>query len=341
MRPCPRWAWAGALAMLALSTAPASAAWNNVFQVCCTGCRSNVTQSQYVAPVAAQPCQQPCQTVYEKRYYYQAVTTYRTSTYLEPVTSYRTSYYYEPVTTVRYSTYYDPCTGCPQQVATQQTSLQLRSQTCPVTSYLQRTCVQPVTTQQQMFYYVPKTTCCTTTEGAPIYGGPVTGAPLPAVPPGVSDTGGQPPPGVSDSGSSQQGSGINPQQFNPNPGGSGASSPRLGGPQPAQPAQSPPRTPPADLRLDKVVSLKPVEGLEGRVIGGDNATQAGVRVLFINAANSRERQSATTDATGRFQVSLNAGRWLVYVQGSDGQDDFRQEIQIGSPRSSPLTLVKR
>ncbi len=348
MRPCPRGAWVSALAVLVGSAVPASAAWNNVFQVCCTGCRSNV--SQYVAPVAtapAQPCQQ-CQTTYEKRFYYQAVTTYRTSTYLEPVTTYRTSYFYEPVTSVRVSTYYDPCTGYPKQVATQQTCLQLRSQTCPVTSYLQRTCVQPVTTQQQMFYYVPRTTCCTTTEGAPIYGGPVTGAALPAVPPGVGDTGGQPPPGVRDTGGQPppgvrddapgaQGGG-NPQQFNPNP---VSSQPRLGGPQPAQPAQSPPRTPPADLRLDKVVSLKPVEGLEGRVIGRDNAAQAGVRVLFINAANSRERQTATTDGTGRFQTPLGAGRWLVYVQGSDGQDDFRQEIQIGSPRSSPLTLVKR
>ena len=77
------------------------------------------------------------------------------------------------------------------------------------------------------------------------------------------------------------------------------------------------------------------------MLNGDKTPRAGVRVLFINAANSRERQTATTDATGRFQAPLAAGRWLVYVQGSDGQDDFRQEVQICSPRSSPLTLVKR
>ena len=90
--------------------------------------------------------------------------------------------------------------------------------------------------------------------------------------------------------------------------------PRLNGPQPAQPAQSAPRTPPADLRLDKVVSLKPITGLEGRVIGADNTAQAGTRVLFINAANSRERQTAASDASGQFRAPLAAGRWLVYVQ---------------------------
>jgi hypothetical protein len=338
MRPCPGWAWVSALALLVGSAMPASAAWNNVFQVCCTGCKSNV--SQYVAPVAvapAQPCQTPCQTTYQLRYYYQPVTTYRTSTYYEPVTTYRTSYYYEPVTTVRYSTYYDPCSGCPQQVATPQTCMQLRSQTCPVTSYLQRTCVQPVTVQQQMFYYVPRTTCCQTTEGAPIYGGPVT-TPPPATPPGVSDTGGQVPPGVRDNATPPAGNGN--ADFTPNPG-NPSSQPKLGGPQPAQPTQSPPRTPPADLRLDKVVSLKPNEGLEGRVIGRDNVIQAGVRVLFINTANSRDRRTATTDATGRFQASIPAGRWLVYVQGADGQDDFRQEVEVGTPRIGPLILVKR
>jgi hypothetical protein len=338
MRPCLRVAWAAALAVLAVSAVPASAAWNNVFQVCCTSCRPNV--SAYVAPVAAAPvqsCQPACQTYYEKRYYYQPVTSYKTSYYYEPVTSYKTSYYYEPVTTVRYSTYYDPCSGCPQQVATQQTSMQLKSQTCPVTSYLQRTCTQPVVTQQQMFYYVPKTTCCNTTEGAPIYGGPVTGAVAPVPAPAVSDSA-APAPAVRDDATAPK--------FEQNPGPPMSSAPnqtqpRLNSPVPAQPAQSAPRTPAADLRLDKVVSLKPISGLEGRVIGRDNTAQVGTRVLFINAANSRERETAVTDASGQFRAPLGAGRWLVYVQEADGQDDFCQEIEIGGQRSSPLTLVKR
>ncbi len=327
MRPCLKFAWAAALAVLAGNALPASAAWDNVFQVCCASCRQNT--SNYVAPVPVPAPAPGCgqQTYYEKRYYYQPVTTYRTSTYYEPVTSYKTSYYYEPVQTVRYSTYYDPCSGCPQTVATPQTSYVQRSQTCPVTSYLQRTCQVPVVVQQQMFYYVPKTTTCTTTEGAPIYGGPVTGAPLPANPPAVGDTG-APAPGVQDD--------APKPQFNPTP--PTTSTPRLGNPQ-AQPVQTP-RTPAADVPLDRVVSLKPNTGLEGRVIAGDNQAQVGARVLFINAANSRERQTATTDAAGQFQTSLAPGRWLVYVKDADGQDDFRQEIEVGS-RATPLTLVKR
>src|SRR5262245_21950821 len=130
--------WGCALVLTAATAGPAAAAWNNVFQVTCHSCRSSVSMASPIS-ACAPACPQPaCTTQYAQRSYYQPVTSYRTSYYYEPVTSYRTSYYYEPVTSYRYSCYYDPCTCSYQQVAQPVTCYRLRSQCCPVTSYLQR-----------------------------------------------------------------------------------------------------------------------------------------------------------------------------------------------------------
>src|SRR5262249_57575512 len=42
----------------------------------------------------------------------------------------------------------------------------LKSQCCPVQSWVARCCTVPVTTYQQSFYWEPVTTCCNTTVGA-------------------------------------------------------------------------------------------------------------------------------------------------------------------------------
>ena len=104
------------------SAGTASAAWDNVFQVCCNDC--NKPRVAYACPQACpQPCPQPeVRISYVQRCYYQPVTEYVRKSYYEAVTQNHTSYYYEPVTSYRYTTYYDPCTGCPQRVCTPCTS---------------------------------------------------------------------------------------------------------------------------------------------------------------------------------------------------------------------------
>src|SRR5262249_33936823 len=127
-----------ALALLAVDAQSARAAWNNVFQVCCNSCQSRSVVANYAAPdPCCNPCPPVCTTRYVQRCYYQPVTCYQTKTYYEPVTTYRTSYYYEPVTSYRYSCYYDPCTCSYQQVACPTTCYRLRSQCCPVQSWVQ------------------------------------------------------------------------------------------------------------------------------------------------------------------------------------------------------------
>ena len=87
----------GALALLLLVPQLAPAAWDNVFQVTCFGCRRQPQTSAFVAapcPTCPAPCPAPCPcpttTAFVQRTYFQPVTTFQAETHYEPVTSVRT-----------------------------------------------------------------------------------------------------------------------------------------------------------------------------------------------------------------------------------------------------------
>ena len=349
-----------ALAVVAAAAGNSQAAWNNVFEACCWGCKDRGTTANYPP---AEPCnqcqpQQQCTTHYVQRCYYQPVTTYTQRTYYEPVTTYHTSYYYEPVTSYRYSCYYDPCTCQSQQVATPVTSYRLRSQCCPVTSYLRRCAVQPVTSYQQAFYYEPVTSCCQTTVGAPVLtppaGAAITPAPGTAAPPQVTDPGpAQPgslppysPPNVSDGGNTQT---SDSKRFDrsPNPGPSmpkvdeSSRQPKLGTPQPFAPAPPQSPEPPKAVRIDRIASL-PGANLDGQVVkSGDRAPHAGAKVLFVSADRQGDQQSLTADGEGRFRTTLTSGGWLVYVQDAEGRPVFHEKVDVRDNAPQTVTLVSR
>lgn len=370
MRPLRGAVWGCALILSAATAGEASAAWNNVFQVCCFNCRSS-TSSAYFAPVAPaasccapacpQPCapacpQQTCTTRYVTRSYYQPVTTMRTSCYLEPVTTMRTSFYWEPVTSWRTSCYFDPCTCSYQQVATPCTSYQLRSQCCPVTSYLQRTCQTPVTTYRQMFYYEPVTTCCTTSVGAPVAAAapcensaapaapPCTNGAPPAVteqrapaaavppanPPSVQDSRDQPPASTD---SMKRSNGTNYPPMQPVPEGSSYRQPQFTAP--AAPARARP-----SVRLDRIVAL-PGHNLEGQVVASNRKPLSGARLLFVNAERQGTRQAITADEAGKFRVALASGSWLVYTHDLDGRPVFSQKVETSESGAMHVMLLSR
>src|SRR5262245_22329005 len=178
-----RYGFAGfalALGGLVASAGSASAAWDNVFQVCCHDCGPRVS---YASP-CPQPCPPPCpcpqpevRISYVQRCFYQPVTEMVRKSWCEPVTRNVTTYFYEPVTEYRYSTFYDPCTGCPQKVCTPCTSYRLRSQCNSVTSYVERCAMVPVTTLRQVtvqqpvvsYYFPPCPPPCppSSSSGAP------------------------------------------------------------------------------------------------------------------------------------------------------------------------------
>jgi hypothetical protein len=334
-----------------LASGSANAAWNNVFQVCCDTCRSQAT-----AAYAAPDCGQQCTTRYVQRSFYQPVTTFQQRCYYEPVTSYRTSFYWEPVTSCHVSCFFDPCTCSYKQVQTPVTSFRLRSQCCPVTSYVQKTVLQPVTSYQIAHYFEPQTTCCQTTIGAPVAALPsgavavpaapaavpagpaaVPAAPaVPANPPTVGEQRQQPlavPPGVS-------------EQREPAP--SNSESQRYPAPASQQPMPRAPegasfRPTPSyspSVRLDRIVSASGTS-VQGQVVSEDRQPLANVQLLFVHADKVNTRESATADAAGKFQVTLESGAWLVYTRSNDGKTEFRKKIEVGSENPAELRLVSR
>ncbi len=365
MRPFQGSVWGCALVALATASGSARAAWNNVFQVCCHSCRSAYVPAPpppVPVPVAAsyepccpQPCAPPppcCTTRYVQRCYYQPVTTYRQTTFYEPVTTYRTSYYYESVCSYRYSCYYDPCTCSYQQVAQPVTSYRLRSQCCPVTSYLQRCCYQPVTTYQQMSYYEPVTSCCPAPAcpppAAPVAPVVPPSAPPPtseqpplapaSPPPGTSEAPGAPPPAVPPGTSGYPG--VPPVKMPRAPDNLPLRQPQLRGPVPIQPTAPAPVRQPGGVRIDRIASLSS-PNMDGQVLRPDRIPQAGTRVVFVSSDQRSASQSATTDDTGRFRVSLVAGDWLVYVQDASGRPVFHQKVQVRGTEPQQMTLVSR
>jgi hypothetical protein len=236
MRPLRIVLWVGGLAALVTGVGPADAAWNNVFQVCCLGCKSAPpatsnyfaaypSYSAYMAaypsdggaccpqpccpqPCCPQPCpQQVCETRYVQRTYYQAEVHCETRTAYEAVTTYHKSYFWEPVTSYRVSCYFDSCSCSYRQVATPVTSFRLREQCCPVQSWVARCYSVPVTTMRPYTRCEPVTSCYWTTAAAPACPAPACPAPAqapavaaPAAPvtpvPGVNDTRPMPPAGT-------------------------------------------------------------------------------------------------------------------------------------------------
>jgi hypothetical protein len=356
MIPFPKVARLAVVAALAAGGGSASAGWDNVFQVCCDHCRSSVTAGFAAVPAADACCppQQQCTTRYVQRCFYQPVTSYVQKTFYEPVTTYRTSFYWEPVTSCRVSCYFDPCTCSYRQVSTPVTSYRLRSQCCPVTSYLQRCCMQPVTSYQLSFYYEPQTTCCQTTIGAPVACPPAgavtvpaaTGAAVPApaaVPaaPAVPSVGEQRqpglavPPGVSEQPPAAAPSSSDSYRYPAPP--SSQTMPKATEGATFRPGN--PNAPPA-VRLDRIVSI-PGTNLEGRVVSEDRRPLANARLLFVHADRANARESVTTDAAGKFQVTLAAGTWLVYTRGADGKTDFRRKVEVREGGPTEVQLVSR
>ena len=324
MSSSPRLLIAFAACGLLFSASSASAAWNNVFQVCCDNC--NKPRVSFAAPVCPTPCPQPeVRISYVQRCYYQPVTEYVRKSYYEPVTRNYTSYFYEPVTSYRYTTYYDPCTGCPQRVCTPCTSYRLRSKCNSVTSYVERCAMVPVTTLRPVtvrqpvvsYYYPPQPVCPPETAAAapaliPPAAGP-TVEQLPANPPSVV-------PERSDM--------IPPTSV------------------PVQPNAYPSRTSPSNypkIRPEKTTSFaKSLVTVRGEIVMPDQITpRPGVKLVFVNAENKDRKEYLTANQFGEFDVRLPAGKWYLYLGGNDGRAVYHKLVSLGDKETYDYKVVSR
>ncbi len=296
----------------------ADAAWDNVFQVCCHDCNKPRTSFFAPAPCPPPPCPQPvAQISYVQRSYYQPVTEYVRKSYYEPVTKKVTSYFYEPVTEYKYSTYYDPCTGCPQKVCTPTTSYKLRSQCNSVTSYVERCAMVPVTTLKQVNYQQP-----------------VVSYYYPPTPTGASYF---PPPPMNSGGPSVEQIRENPPNVLPKAGSDMIVPQEL----PVQPGAFPkPGT--AKIRPEKTVSRSSVVSVRGEVVLNDQITpRAGAKVVFLNADRPEQKEYATANAFGEFDVRLAAGTWYMYVGGETGKATYHKQISLGDRDTVDYKVVSR
>lgn len=294
---------------LAAGTGTASAAWDNVFQTCCNSCGSPPPRSSYFAP-APSCCPTTC---YQQRCYYQPYTAYKQESYYEPVTTYRTSYYWEGVTSYRYTSYYDPCTGCCQQVATPQTSYQLRSQCNACQSYVQRCRMVPYTAYRQSCYMEPVTYAAPACPTCPTGGAPAvaeqTGPPPQQLPQ-------KPQPGVSED------SKTLPPQGLPNN-------------RRVDPSTSTP------LRMDRITSNANGR-LQGTIVSDDRITpKSGARIYFATAGKQTTQLSAQADPSGRFAIELPAGDWDLYMTGTDGKPVYHSQISVKNNDQRLVTVVSR
>lgn len=297
----------------------ASAAWDNVFQVCCNDCKP---RTSFSPPPCPQPCPQPEMRIsYVQRCYYQPVTEYVRKSYYEPVTKKVTSYYYEPVTEYKYSTYYDPCTGCPQKVCTPVTSYRLRSQCNSVTSYVERCAMVPVTTLKQVnyqqpvvSYYYPPTPACPP-AGTSFF------PPAPGAGPSVEQIRETPP-------------GVMPQK--------GGSDTMIPPPDVPVVPGAYPRPGTAKIRPEKTVSRSSVVSVRGEVVLNDQITpRAGAKLVFLNADKPEQKEYATANAYGEFDVRLPAGNWYMYVGGETGKATYHKQINLGDRDTVDYKVVSR
>lgn len=310
-----------AVALCAAGTpARSEAAWDNVFQVCCHDC--NKPRTSYSAPQACpQPCPQPEMRIsYVQRSYYQPVTEYVRKSYYEPVTKKVTSYYYEPVTEYKYSTYYDPCTGCPQKVCSPTTSYRLRSQCNSVTSYVERCAMVPVTSLKQVNYQQPVVSY--------YYPPAPTGASYYPLPPVAAPTG----PTV--------------EQFRENTpnvlpkSGSDTNLPPTE--LPTGPSMSNPKPGSAKIRPEKTVSRSSVVSVRGEVVQNDLLTpRANAKLVFMNADKPEQKEYATANGFGEFDVRLPAGEWYLYVGNEAGKAAYHKKISLGDRDTVDYKVVSR
>jgi hypothetical protein len=333
MRPLRIAVWVAGLAVAAAGGGPLHAAWDNVFQVCCHNCQSPPVTSYYADPCCPQPCpppcpQQVCTTRMVQRSYYQPVTTWETRTEMQQVTTYRTSYYWEPVCTYRVSCYFDPCTCSYRQVSVPVTSHRLRSQCCPVQSWVSRCVSVPVTRQQLVTCYEPQTTCCTVTP-------PPCPSPAAAPPPaGVNEQRQLPPiqPGV---GETRDGNGTSSQKPYDPYGSPMPHAPQSGVRQPAAPA-----APPPSVKLDRIVAL-PRHNVEGEVVRPDTSADGGAFLMFKRVDRQGESQSVTAGRDGRFRATLASGTWDVYTQKADGSLMPQKRIDVRGDQTQQVRLTSR
>ncbi len=187
------------------------------------------------------------------------------------------------------------------------------------------TTLKPVTVRQPVvsYYYPPEPACPP---------GPTTAGASPFIPPAgpTVDELRSNPPSVLPPGTGSDG--IPPMQLPTRP---ETSFPR----SPAPPAGIPSGV---KLRPDKTTSRGGPVTVRGEVVRADQITpRPGAKLVFVSADNLELREYATANQFGEFDVRLPAGKWYVYLGGSDGKAVYHKQVTLGDRDTYDYRVVSR
>jgi hypothetical protein len=334
----PRLFRLAALAGVFTAPAPASAAWDNVFQVTCNDCRPRRAAAYYAPPPAVSyyapaPTAPACDNCapqqrssykvdYQQRSYYEPITVMKPEKYLEPVEVRSKSYYWDPVTSYSYSSYYDPCSQQCQQIATPRTSYRLKEQCNTSYRYVERIRMVPTQSQRLVTENTPVVTYTgptTRTYSSPVDNCPVPPAGsgptidrMPSAPPTVTpSTGNIAPPNL-------------PTTENM-----------------SNPSRS---MPPSAKPMNAHTTSGGAGAVRGEVVLNDRMTpRPNARLVFVNAADYSKREYVTADGFGNFDARLPAGEWYLYVGTGSGKavQHSEEPIRVGEAEAREFRLVSR
>ena len=292
----------------------ASAGWNNVYQVTCWGCRNRVARSDsYYSAPAPTPSRSSYFAGYETRTETVTQTVMRPEKYEEMVPTVERRTYYEPQTSYTRSSYYDPVTGCCQTVEKPTTRMVRKEECATVLKAVERLRMVPTQVQREVevrrpVYYGPEER---------VYKAPVCALPGPSAgTPQVDVIRSQGPSVTQELGT------IAPQMV------------------PASPNSLPRAMPPARVNA-RTTSLNKTTVVRGEVVRPDQATPlAGAKLVLVSAADAKTREYVTADGFGRFETSVPAGTYHLYVGDGSGKASLHKTLKLDDAERT-FTVVSR
>ena len=69
--------------------------------------------------------------------------------------------------------------------------------------------------------------------------------------------------------------------------------------------------------------------------------RAGAKLVFLNADKPEQKEYATANAYGEFDVRLPAGKWYMYVGGEGGKATYHKQIALGDRDTVDYKVVSR
>jgi hypothetical protein len=103
-----------------------------------------------------------------------------------------------------------------------------------------------------------------------------------------------------------------------------------------------PRPGTAKLRPEKTVSRSSIVSVRGEVVLNDQITpRSGAKLVFLNAEKMEQKEYATANAYGEFDLRLPAGTWYMYVGGEKGEATYHKKITVGDRDTVDYKVVSR